>query len=197
MNVVCVHGIFDTGSIFNKMREHLAQRGIRCYAPSLTPSDGRAGLDELAKQLKHRIDDEFTLGQRISIVGFSMGAIIARYYLQRLGGLKRSQRFFSISGPHKGSVWSYCYPGKGAKQMRPGSEFLRQLDASADCLQGMEIYSYWTPFDLMIVPPTSSLWDRARNIKISALCHPCMLGKQKLFTDIYDKLTNTQPFNQF
>jgi hypothetical protein len=52
MNVVFVHGILDNGSIFNKMIAYFEQQGVRCYAPSLTPSDGRTGLDELAIQLQ-------------------------------------------------------------------------------------------------------------------------------------------------
>ncbi|KPJ92037.1 MAG: hypothetical protein AMJ53_10180 [Gammaproteobacteria bacterium SG8_11] len=188
MNVVLVHGILDNGSIFNKMVAHFEQRGIKCYAPSLTPSDGRTGLDDLANQLKLHIDNTF-LQQNVSIVGFSMGAMIARYYLQHLGGAKTTPQFFSVSAPHKGSVWSYLYPGKGAKQMRPDSAFLRDLDNSVDCLQGIDIYSYWTPFDLVIIPPTSSRWDIAHNIKIKALCHPCMLSNPQLISDIYHKLT--------
>lgn len=190
MNLVLVHGILDNGAVFKKMTAHLEHRGIRCYAPSLTPSDGRYGLEELASQLKRRIDREFADAQSLSIAGFSMGAMIARYYLQRLDGYKRTLRFFSISGPHRGSFWSYCVPGKGARQMCPGSAFLLELDNSTDCLRGMELYSYWTPFDLVIIPPTSSIWDAAQNVKINALCHPCMLNNQRLITDICEKLTN-------
>jgi triacylglycerol lipase len=189
MNLVFVHGILDNGSIFDKMIAFFEQHGIPCYAPSLTPSDGRTGLDELANQLKRHIDSELAPDRPISIIGFSMGAMIARFYLQRLGGFKITRQFFSISAPHKGSVWSYFYPGKGTKQMRPGSPFLQELDNSVDCLQGMNIYSYWTPFDLVIIPPSSSQWEIAHNIKINALCHPCMLRNTRLIANIHDKLT--------
>lgn len=169
------------------------QRGISCYAPALTPSDGRTGLDDLAQQLKRYIDNNIEYKRDFSIIGFSMGAMITRFYLQRLGGFNTTQQFFSVCGPHKGSLWSYFYPGKGTKQMRPGSAFLRELNDSVDCLCNMEIYSYWTPFDLVIMPPTSSIWHIAQNIKINALCHPCMLSNQFLFTDVYDKLRERAP----
>jgi triacylglycerol lipase len=188
MNVVFVHGILDNGSIFNKMIAHFEQQGVRCYAPSLTPSDGRTGLDELAIQLQGLLENTLTAEHPISIVGFSMGAIITRYYLQKLGGFRTTRQFFSISAPHKGSVWSYCYPGKGAKQLRPSSSFLQELEKSENCLQKMEIYSYWTPFDLVILPPRSSIWSVAHNIKINAWCHPCMLSKQSLISDVYRRL---------
>jgi len=85
MNVVFVHGILDSGSIFNDMIAFFEAHGITCYAPSLTPSDGRTGLENLASQLKHYIYCE-EFDQQITIVSFSMGALIARYYLQELDG---------------------------------------------------------------------------------------------------------------
>lgn len=186
MHVLMVHGILDSGRIFAPMVRYLESRGIRCVAPSLKPSDGRGGLEALAGQLPATVE---AVGDGpVPLVGFSMGALVARYYLQELGGYRHVRQFFAISAPFRGSLWSRFYPGKGAKQMRPGSPFLQGLERTADRLRGMSLHAYWTPFDLVIIPPTSSIWPLARNRRILAPCHPCMLHNKTLMADIHGEL---------
>ena len=189
MRLVLVHGILDTGSKFDAMRRFLEPKGVECFTPSLTPSDGRCGLDKLAEQLAEKIDQRFGSDAPFALLGFSMGGMVSRWYLQELGGYERVQRFFVVSSPLRGSAWSYLYPGVGAAQMRPGSAFLDALKQSEAVLDGMPIHSYWTPFDLVIIPPDSSVWERAENTRILAACHPCMLHSRQLKEDVYAKLS--------
>jgi triacylglycerol lipase len=175
MRVVLVHGILDTGRVFRSLVAHLTALGAECLTPTLEPSDGRDGLEDLAGKLTRAVDARWGPEQPIDVIGFSMGGLIARYYLQELGGYHRTRRFFAISTPFAGTFWSHFYPGRGAAQMVPGSGFLTQLEQTADLLDGIEAYSFWTPFDLVVIPPTSSVWPRAENIRVLAPCHPCML----------------------
>jgi triacylglycerol lipase len=190
MNVVFIHGILDTGHIFKRMRTAFEAEGIHCLAPSLKPRDGRTGLDRLAEHLKQQIDEEFGPSEPIAIVGFSMGAIVGRYYIQELGGRDRVKQYFSIAGPHRGSIWSFFYPGRGASHMRPGSAFLKNLNASAEEFDGMECHAYWTPFDLMIIPQRSAVLPFAENHRIASPCHPCLLINHKVMDDIKYKIIN-------
>jgi len=180
MRVVLVHGILDTGRVFRSLVAHLTALGADCLTPTLEPSDGRDGLEGLAEKLATAIDVRWGPQQVIDVIGFSMGGLIARYYLQELGGYRRTRRFFAISAPFAGTFWSHFYPGRGAAQMVPGSGFLTQLEQTADLLDEIELYSFWTPFDLVIIPPTSSVWPRAENIRVFAPCHPCMLWSGEL-----------------
>ena len=190
MNVVFIHGIFDTGHIFKRMRTAFEAVGIHCLAPSLKPRDGRTGLDRLAEHLKQQIDEEFAPSEPISIVGFSMGAIVGRYYIQELGGHDRVKQYFSIAGPHRGSIWSFFYPGSCASHMHPGSSFLKNLNESSEEFDGIECYAYWTPFDLMIIPQRSAVLPFAENHRISSPCHPCLLINHKVMDDIKSKVIN-------
>jgi triacylglycerol lipase len=190
MNVVFIHGILDTGHIFKRMRTTFEASGIHCLAPSLKPRDGRTGLDRLAEDLMQQIDAEFGTDEPISIVGFSMGSIVGRYYIQELGGHDRVKQYFSIAGPHRGSIWSFFYPGRGARHMRPGSTFLKNLNDSASEFDGMECHAYWTPFDLMIVPQHSALLPFAENHRVLSWCHPCLLINPHVMNDIRDKVIN-------
>lgn len=171
------------------MQNILEGQGFRCIVPSLTPNNGRESLEFLARQLKDIIDVKTDgLAAKLCLVGFSMGGLVSRYYLQELEGHHKISQFFSIAAPHHGSLMAYLGVNIGAKQMRPGSEFLLKLKQTSGCLQNIPCYSYWTPFDLMILPATSSLWNRAENISINALCHPLMVSNDQIIADMIAKV---------
>lgn len=187
--VVMVHGIFEDGKAFNSLKSRFENHGIKCYVPKLKPADGRGGLDKLAENLKHDIDREFGEAERIAIVAFSMGGLVSRHYLQKLGGAERCDAFVTISTPHHGTKVAYTYPTKGAKQMRPGSPFLRDLEETEDTLGDMPIVSYRTPMDLVILPTDSSVWERAENLSHTVALHPMMLHTRSVLDDIERRFT--------
>jgi triacylglycerol lipase len=173
--VVFVHGIFQPGYwAFGTLRRRLEAQGISCMAPSLHPCDGRDGLEMLAQQLKAEINQRFGPREHFSIVAFSMGGLVSRYYLQELEGAKRCDCFITLATPHHGTTMAWLYGGLGARQMRPGSEFLAQLEQTENRLGKMPVSSFRTPYDLIIVPSTSSVWQRAENAEFAVLAHPLM-----------------------
>jgi triacylglycerol lipase len=186
--VVLVHGFLETGSAFSQMKRRLEKQGVQCLIAKLRPSDGRGGLDKLAEGLKRDIDATYGPDQTISVIGFSMGGVVSRYYLQKLGGAARCEKFFTISSPHHGTLAAKIYPTKGAVQMRPDSEFLKDLAETDSNLGDMPVVSYRTPLDLIILPPTSSVWDRAVNIEHPALLHPLMVTSNTVISDIEKRL---------
>lgn len=188
MRIVLVHGIFDTGSKFKTLKPYLEARGHVCLAPSLTPNDGRDGLPALAQQLKGEIHAAFGAQAPFALVGFSMGGLVSRWYLQELGGHTRVDRFAAIASPMQGTIWAYGYPGEGARQMRPRSDFLARLGGSVHKLDRMELFAYWTPFDAVIIPQDSADWQLADSRRIPALCHPCMLWHPDLMADLAERL---------
>lgn len=186
--VVLVHGFAERGSSYTWMKERLERRGIECLVPRMRPADGRGGLANLAAGLKRDIDRRFGDQSPIAVVAFSMGGIVSRYYLQELGGAARCDTLITISSPHHGTQLARCYPTQGAVEMRPGSRFLADLEATEHRLGDMALVSYRTPMDLIIVPPSSSIWDRAENIEYPVILHPLMLSSNKLISDIERRL---------
>ncbi len=191
--VVMVHGIFEDGHAYKSLQRRLETHGIKCYVPQLKPADGRHGLDKLAESLKEGIDQEFGPDEKFALVAFSMGGLVSRYYLQHLGGAERCEEFITISTPHHGTKAAYTYPGKGALQMRPGSEFLQDLEKSETALGTIPATSYRTPMDLIILPPASSVWDRAENRSYNVILHPFMLQTKAVLDDIERRFTLGEP----
>ena len=191
--VVLVHGILEDGVAFNSLKTRLETHGLKCLVPQLKPSDGSSGLDKLAGDLKTDIDREFGTDERFAIVGFSMGGLVSRHYLQQLGGAERCDAFVTISSPHHGTNTAYVFPGKGARQMQPGSDFLRSLEETEDTLGDMPVVSYRTPMDLVILPTNSSVWDRAENHSYNVALHPLMLHTKSVLDDIERRFTIPKP----
>ncbi|MEO0968636.1 MAG: alpha/beta fold hydrolase [Cyanobacteria bacterium J06639_18] len=173
--VLLVHGIWDTGKVFRKMSSCLKQQGRDVYDIDLVPNNGDAALEELAQQLANHIKTNFNSDRALDLVGFSMGGIVSRYYVQRLGGIKRVQKFITISSPHYGTRVAYLSQRRGAKQMRPGSAFLKDLNQDMSILKQVDYTSIWTPLDMMIVPANSSKMPVGKEIIIPVLLHAWML----------------------
>lgn len=186
--VVLVHGFLETGNTMKYMCQEFERSGYDCEIIRLRPSDGRGGLVKLAAQMKRDIDARFGPAEKISIVSFSMGGLVSRHYLQNLGGARRCAKFFTISTPHNGTAAAFLYPTQGVRDMRPGSEFLRQLAATEENLGGIPCVSYRTPLDLIILPSDSSIWPRAENRSYNVLAHPFMLTSPPVLRDIQQKL---------
>jgi len=185
---VLVHGIFEDGTKFRKMKARLESHGIQCIAPKLLHQDGTGGLDYLAAHLRDDIEAAFGKDEKIIVIGFSMGGLISRHYLQQLGGAERCATFITISSPHNGTAAAWTYPSKGAMQMRTGSPFLADLARTEDRLDGIPVVSYRTPMDLIILPADSSVWARAENVSYNIPAHPLMLQSGKVISDIERRL---------
>lgn len=186
--VVLVHGFLENGKAFRTLKKRLEKQNIQCFVPKMRPSDGRGGLERLAQGLKQDIEAAYGTEQPISIVAFSMGGLVSRYYLQNLDGAARCDKLLTISSPHQGTGAAWCYPTQGAEQMRPGSQFLSDLNKTQSKLGDMPLVSYRTPMDLIILPPSNSVWDRAENLKYNVILHPLMLSSNAVLTDIERRL---------
>lgn len=170
-----VHGIWKDGGSFRALSRHLQKRGFDVHTIDLTPNDGRAGIPELGEQLAAFVANLLPNGEPLDLIGFSMGGVVSRYYLQRLGGVDRVRRFVTISSPHNGTMTAYLRRLPGALQMRPDSELLRELNREIQVLSRIDVTSIWTPLDLMIMPPHSSRLPIGREVLVAAPLHALML----------------------
>ncbi|MGC3988432.1 MAG: hypothetical protein QM796_01860 [Chthoniobacteraceae bacterium] len=177
-NVVLVHGIHDTAKKMQRMAAYLQAEGYRTFTPALTPNNGAAGLDQLALQLRDYIDAQIGRTEPFRLIGFSMGGIVSRYYVQRLGGLHRVTHFITISAPNHGTAFAWLSNSPGVAQMRIGSPFLAALNADSSMLEKVRYASLWTPLDLIIIPATSSQMPAGANYCLFSLAHPLMVSQR-------------------
>jgi triacylglycerol lipase len=195
--VFLVHGLMDTSYKMRKIASYLRGLGWEVFDIDLLTNDGTTRLEILARQLAVEIDRTFgsdshseRLCQRsIDLLGFSMGGLVSRYYLQRLGGMQRVQRFITISTPHNGTIAANFSMRSGCMQMRPNSAFMQDLSSDVDRLKELNFTSLWTPFDLIILPPSSSQLGIGTERSIPVLAHPLMVSDRRVLAAIVEALS--------
>jgi len=154
--LVLVHGIWDTPRLFGRLEAALAGRRAPLLIPHLPHGLGFRPLEDLAAQLDQRIASSFAPGQPIDLLGFSMGGVIGRIWIQLLGGHSRTRRFFSVGSPQRGTLTAQPWPRwwlPTVADMKLGSPLLRQLNGDFTVLEGIECHSYYCRTDQMVIPP--------------------------------------------
>jgi len=102
--VLLVHGINDTGAIFRKWLL-LDSVGWSVYDLDLLPSNGDLGLDQFSKSLICR--SHLCTRTTFRYSWLQHGRNVSRYYVQRLWGIDRVQRFITLASPHHGTWMAY------------------------------------------------------------------------------------------
>lgn len=181
--VILVHGIWDSAQRIAPLSRGLAARGVSPVASiDLVPAWGSAKLEDLTDQLAAFVSRTCAAhgAERCDLVGFSMGALVARAFLQLRGGVACTRSFVSISGPHRGTLTAYGLPFAGVRQMRPGSAFLRAL---GDDVSGLDlpVHCLYTPYDALIVPATSAVLRGAASVhRLPVALHRWMLRDRRV-----------------
>ena len=176
--MVLVHGIYSSSGDLARLASHLRREGRTVFLLDFATCDGACLLEDLAAELHSFVEEHVPTGA-FDLVGFSMGGLVSRYYLQRLAGEARVTHFVSLAAPHAGTVLARLLARPGVLQMRRGSAFLRDLERDQDRLRTLKVTSLYTPLDLMIVPARSSELRHARNVRIWALTHPSLILEKR------------------
>lgn len=190
-SIILIHGIFDSSSVMKPLRAVLTAQGFRVESPDLAPRDGSASIALLAERFAEFVQKRFSDGEAFSVVAFSMGGLIARYYLQCLNGSARAQTLVTLGTPHHGSALAFFRRGAGFRDLRQGSALLKTLRASEETLRPLRPLSIYTPFDLMIIPPSSSVWRVAQNLSLPIPIHCGLLSSPKVHQAILAHLRQT------
>jgi pimeloyl-ACP methyl ester carboxylesterase len=174
--VVLLHGFIDNRSVFLLLRRSLIQHG-RQQIESLNYSPLTCDIRTAAELLGRHIEEicERTGSSQVDVVGHSLGGLIARYYVQRLGGDLRVRTLVTLGTPHSGTrVAPLANAHPIVRQMRPGSELLEELTRPAPGCR-THFVSFWSDLDHLMDPLESACIDHpdllAENVRVSGIGH--------------------------
>lgn len=157
--VLLVHGIMDNRSVFTVFRRALRRRGlgtVHAVNYSLLTGDVRTAAHELRTHVERL--RERTGAERVHIVGHSLGGVIARYYVQRLGGARVVDTLVTLGSPHAGTYSAYLLPTALAAQLRPGSDLVDELTEPAPGCP-TRFLVVWSRMDQLVVPQRNARLD--------------------------------------
>ncbi|WP_370414468.1 esterase/lipase family protein [Streptomyces fradiae] len=176
--VVLLHGFVDNRSVFVLLRRALARHGRDCVE-SLNYSPLTCDLRTAAELLDRRVTDllDRTGHTEVDLVGHSLGGLIARYYVQRLGGDARVRTLAMLGTPHSGTAFAPLAVADAhplVRQMRPGSEVLRELAGPAPGCR-TRFVSFWSDLDQVMVPVETARLEHpdliVQNVRVSGIGH--------------------------
>jgi pimeloyl-ACP methyl ester carboxylesterase len=174
--VVLLHGFIDNRSVFVLLRRSLAQHGRR-QVESLNYSPLTCDIRTAAELLGRHIEEicERTGSREVDIVGHSLGGLIARYYVQRLGGDLRVRTLVTLGTPHSGTaVVPLANAHPIVRQMRPGSAVIEELTRPAPGCR-THFVSFWSDLDHLMDPLETACVDHpdliAQNVQVSGIGH--------------------------
>ena len=187
-----IHGLWNTSSIFSSITPKLDDIGIEYFAPTLKHSYGITSIIDLTNTLNELILEKYGLKKKVDILGFSMGGIIGRYWIQKFDGYKRTRRFISIGSPHKGTLIAQLvpeYPFRGISQMKINSKFLRGLAKNDFFLDDIECISFFTYWDLMVFPSWLTNLNFGEKISLKVYKHRNLVKNSFSVEKIIEKIT--------
>ncbi len=179
--LVLVHGLFDTPRLFDRLRQRLGGRRDPLLVPYLPHALGSVPLEELAVLLGQRIEAAFGAEQTVDVLGFSMGGVISRTWIQLQGGHRRTRRFLSVASPQQGTLAALPWPRwalAGLDDMKPGSALLRRLAQDLKPLQAIDCSSFFCPTDLTVVPGWRAVLPLGRRQALPVLRHDRVLAEE-------------------
>lgn len=154
--VVLVHGFFASAGVFRPMKERLVQT-TGAKVASFTHAPG-AGVERIAKSLA-RLIDRIPHGCRIHLIGHSLGGLVARWYVQELGGHERVAQTVSLGSPFGGTERARPFKFLVGADLCRTSPLLQRLRSRAHD-HDVPHTSIVGDADAMIVPNESAVFPR-------------------------------------
>lgn len=196
--VLLLHGFIDNRSVFVLLRRSLAQHG-RHQVESLNYSPLTCDIRTAAELLGRHVEEvcERTGQPEVDVVGHSLGGLIARYYVQRLGGDARVRTLVTLGTPHGGTrVIPVMDAHPIVRQMRPGSAVLEELAESAPHCR-TRFVSFWSDLDQLMDPLETACITHpdllAQNVRVSGIGHLALPVHPAVATGIRQALEDEEP----
>ncbi|WHM37079.1 alpha/beta fold hydrolase [Streptomyces sp. BPTC-684] len=192
--VVLLHGFIDNRSVFVLLRRALSRHGWR-HLESLNYSPLTCDIRTAAELLGRHVEEicARTGHTEVDMVGHSLGGLIARYYVQCLGGDARVRTLVTLGTPHAGTRSAQLISAHPiVRQMCPGSDVVEELRRPAPGCR-TRFVSFWSDLDTLMVPVETARIDHpdltVQNVRVSGIGHLALPVHPAVATGIRQALT--------
>lgn len=159
------------------------------------PGNGLGPIEDTAAALAQHVEGlrASTGAARVDLIGHSQGGLVARYYIEYLGGVGEVDSNIGLGVPNNGGVVAnllglfgpLCFDA--CHQMMIGSSFLAELNAGDDSVGDVRYTNIATVYDEFVVPYTSAFMSPADgnvvNVTVQSQCWLRFVGHLGLALD--------------
>ena len=173
--LVLVHGYGCSSGVWWLLRRRLEAAGHTVATVSLAPP--YTNLGKLVPLLDRRIEQvrSATGAEQVVLIAHSMGGLVCRSYLARYGS-EHVERLITIASPHFGSELARIGIGANAREMEPGSLWLKDLAAEDVPVRAISIR---TPHDNFVMPQDNQRLPGAIDVALDGIGHIAVLFSRR------------------
>jgi len=177
--VLFIHGVFHNRSTFAWLKQKMALNGYRHFkeVDLLTSIHPVPRLAEQIASIVSTMQRRYEVPQ-IDVIAHSLGGIIARYYVQAMGGDGILKNLVTLGSPHAGTVWSNYSVLSHLKDLSPNSALMEKLREMPPP-QFTRVVAVSGSLDVM-VRPASAFWPGVRNIQLKRVGHAGLLFSKRV-----------------
>jgi pimeloyl-ACP methyl ester carboxylesterase len=134
---------------------------------------------------------------RIHVIGHSLGGMIARYYVQRLGGDQHVHTLVTLGTPHHGTQLARAAPLLPlVRQLTPDSPLIQELAEPAQGCRARFV-AFYGDIDHLVVPGRNARLDHpdlnVQNIAVHGVGHLSMPNNGRIAFTIAQALRELHP----
>ena len=193
--IVFVHGLGGHRGNFVPMQAYFKWKG-RSRSVSVGFPD-RSSIEAMAEHLKRTIeeltrDNQLAADNSIDIIAHSMGGIISRLALQDPAIAARVHTLVTLATPHHGTQLARYMDTTKIRALQPRSALLKELSSQLPWGSRPDmprLLCFWSPQDLILLPPESAVVEGARAICIPESTHLGFVLKPKVWEQIFRLLS--------
>ena len=196
--ILLVHGIIDNHAIFTVMERALGRRGFQrlsTYDYGLLTHN----IPQAAARLGEAVEElsVATGYERIHVIGHSLGGLIARDYVQRMGGDRHVHTLVTLGTPHQGTQLAFAAPLLPlVRQLTPNSSVIHELTEPApDCRT--RFIAFFSDIDHLVIPSRNARLDhpdlKVQNIEVRGVGHLSMPNNGRIAFTIAEALRELDP----
>jgi hypothetical protein len=189
--IILCHGYMHNKSAFLVMGHRLKQMGrTNVIAVNFGP------FSQEVPHFAERLSEAVSLAlvhtgcDRADLIGHSMGGLVVRYYVEKLGGAASVDTAVTIGAPHRGTKMAALGLFKSSRQFRPDSPLITGFEESSSSGAGADMRAIWSDFDSVVLPREAAcLPEPYVNVRIGGVGHVTMLFSNRVFNEVRRALT--------